>query len=504
MNRTTTAPTQPRILAKPAPAPAAQDALAALELAARLCAALEAEGISYCHWKSNNALDRSASGENDLDLLVSRSDADRFMGLLTRLGFKPVHPPFDKQMVGVTDYFGFDEPSGRLIHVHAHFQLVMGHDMTKNIRLGIETPYLASARRDGLFFVPAVEFEYVVFVLRMMLKHCTWDAMLTGEGNMKASERRELAWLQERKDPARVLDLLSAHLPFLDAGLFRACERALEPGKSAFSRAASASRLQKLLQPGARYPAALDVFLKFWRRGTLMLRRRIPRHTPRYTPRTGGLMIAILGGDGAGKTTALSGLHAWLSHTFETTRVHMGKPAWSPLTVTLRSALKFGQLLGLYPLETSFEETLQQKSPVSPGYPYLIREVCRARRPLYHLRAGAPQRSARRAGALRPFPYGADRADGRPAGRAFHPRHAGRPARRPVPGPAHAKPLCPLAGVAGGGLLQAHPGARPSGRAARASRPGRGAQDRRGTRLGAQAFFRDLGAAMGGHRRAGH
>ena len=59
-----------------------------LALTYRLCQALEAERITYCHWKSNNALDRSASGDNDLDLLVSRADVPRFTGILYRLGFK--------------------------------------------------------------------------------------------------------------------------------------------------------------------------------------------------------------------------------------------------------------------------------------------------------------------------------------------------------------------------------------------------------------------------------
>jgi thymidylate kinase len=90
-------------------------------------------------------------------------------------------------------------------------------------------------------------------------------------------------------------------------------------------------------------------------------------------------MIAILGGDGAGKTTAVDALHAWLSKNFESTRVHMGKPAWSWLTIIVRSILKVGQILRFYPLEASFDETLEQKSLISPGYPYLIREVCRAR-----------------------------------------------------------------------------------------------------------------------------
>jgi len=90
-------------------------------------------------------------------------------------------------------------------------------------------------------------------------------------------------------------------------------------------------------------------------------------------------MIAILGGDGAGKTTAVDALHPWLAKNFEAIKIHMGKPAWSWTTLAVRSILKAGQMLGLYPLEASFDETIQQKSLVSPGYPYMIREVCRAR-----------------------------------------------------------------------------------------------------------------------------
>ena len=53
-----------------------------------LCKTLEAERIDYCHWKSNAALDCSAKGDNDLDLLVGRADIQRFIEILYRLGFK--------------------------------------------------------------------------------------------------------------------------------------------------------------------------------------------------------------------------------------------------------------------------------------------------------------------------------------------------------------------------------------------------------------------------------
>jgi hypothetical protein len=54
-------------------------------LVQELCKLMELEGITYCHWKSNNALDRSASGINDLDLLVSRADTDQFNRILNDL-----------------------------------------------------------------------------------------------------------------------------------------------------------------------------------------------------------------------------------------------------------------------------------------------------------------------------------------------------------------------------------------------------------------------------------
>jgi hypothetical protein len=90
-------------------------------------------------------------------------------------------------------------------------------------------------------------------------------------------------------------------------------------------------------------------------------------------------MIALIGGDGAGKSTAVNGLYDWLSKSFDATWVHMGKPAWSLTTTAVRGCLKVGQLLGLYPLESTMRVTLEQRSLVSPGYPWLLREACRAR-----------------------------------------------------------------------------------------------------------------------------
>lgn len=349
-----------------------------LPLIQELCNELTIENIAYCHWKSNDVLDRSASGENDLDLLVSRADITRFSEILYRLGFKSAKTPPENQMPGVSDFFGYDKEAERFTHVHAHYQLIVGHDMTKNYRLPIEKAYLESAVQSDLFNIPMLEFEYIVFIIRMTLKHSTWDTILGRQGKLKTAERRELAFLTARINQERVKKILYRFLPYIEEDLFNDCVHAIQRNSSTWTRIKTGHQLQIRLQVYARRSLLTDTFLKLWRRVVFIIRWRVYKSSSKYQLESGGAMIAIVGGDGAGKSTAVAGLHSWLSEYFLTTKVHMGKPAWSWTTITIRGILKIGKLLGLYPWG-SYLEKQNQRSIVSPEYPWLLREVCRAR-----------------------------------------------------------------------------------------------------------------------------
>ena len=323
----------------------AERSAAPLPLVTALREALAAEAVAYCHWKSNDALDRAVSGESDLDLLIAHRDAERFTAVIRALGFRDARSPSIRQMPNVFHAYALDEPSGRLVHIHAHYRLVLGDDTTKNYRLPIEDAYLASVGRAGADVLalptPAPAFELVVFVVRMMLKHSTWDAIVSHKGRLAQSETRELEFLTRRADLEQARALVREHLGFIGAGLWDRCLRCVEGEGRDWERIGAAHRLERALAPHARRRPGPDAMVRLWRRGRIMVRRHVlHRPQPRGRLENGGALIAVVGGDGAGKSTIVDELHAWLSRDLATTKVHLGQPPSSLTSSVVRRVWK--------------------------------------------------------------------------------------------------------------------------------------------------------------------
>jgi thymidylate kinase len=350
------------------------------DLIIRLCTVLNEQGIQYCHWKSNAALDRSLRGENDLDLLVSRADAGKFTDILSNLEFKLAHEPSNTEIPGILNYYGYDARSDVLVHVHAHYQLILGHDGSKNYHLPIEKEYLASAVACGLLKIPSAEFELFVFVIRMVLKHSAWDSILTRQGRLTPSEQHELRYYLEVVTQDNVNHILRTLLPWFDGKLFEACLDSLQTSYPIWKRIQAANQLQNLLTVYARHPRIIAVGMNLQWRISDILRRRVFQNGSKKHFSNGGLLIGVVGGDGAGKTTLVNELTRWFSKNFQTTQFHLGKPEWSFGTILVRGILKIGRTAGLYPFERAeILYTTDERAIPFPGYPWLIREVCTAR-----------------------------------------------------------------------------------------------------------------------------
>ena len=176
-----------------------------------------------------------------------------------------VLPPA-REVPGVSHYYGLDRPSGRLVHVHAHFRLVLGDDTTKNFWLPIEAAYLASRSRTGCCPYPPRSTSSPCWC-------CAWCSSTrpgmpssSGAGPVRqraagtgvaAAPYRLGAGRGRRRDPPA--------LPRRGVAGVSPGDRA---GRSRFERMRAADRLVRALESCARRPRGKDTALRVARRVT--------------------------------------------------------------------------------------------------------------------------------------------------------------------------------------------------------------------------------------------
>jgi hypothetical protein len=285
-------------------------------------------GIPHCAWKSNEHLDDALYGRTDLDLLVARESATAFRRLAADHDLKALGTHPGLALPGVEHYLGLDRASGRLFHLHVHFRIVLGEPFVKSYRVPLERELLAHTRELRGVRVPSAELELAVLAIRTLMKYRARDAvkdvLAIRSPGIPAPTHRELDWLrgQTTLESLRAVVDASAALPsqvILDfvaltgrrpragLGLIRlraGARHAMAP----FARRSA---------PAARLAYARAIAARAWR-------RRLRRGEPRLTPTSGGLGIALVGADGAGKSTIANETARWLSWKLETRVRYLG------------------------------------------------------------------------------------------------------------------------------------------------------------------------------------
>lgn len=296
----------------------------------RLIEALNANGIRYCHWKSNIALGEGLAGLTDIDLLVHRHDADAFRLVLAQCRFRPAGGPDGGSFPSTEHYFGLDKKTARLVHVHAYFKVITGESLAKNFHLPIEEMLLENTRMEQSVRVPTKGAELVVFTIRMLLKHTTLVELALFCRDRK-SFRKECASLIDADSIEEAVQLVEKWLPTLDRRLFEQCVLALRVPAPLLSRLRLARRVRSSLRLYIRKSQAqaswsgLTTF-------TRMLMRRLAGSPERLRLRSGGVLVAFIGPEATGKTTLINEIYGWLGEHFGVERVHAGKPPSTKMT----------------------------------------------------------------------------------------------------------------------------------------------------------------------------
>jgi thymidylate kinase len=138
-----------------------------------------------------------------------------------------------------------------------------------------------------------------------------------------------------------------AHLPFVEVDLWRECLATWTDPRSVPRRLVTGRKLVRALRPHGRRSGPHDLSLRVVRRirwGTRAYLFRIPA---RKRLARAGATVAVVGGDGAGKSTAVAGTMAWLAGPLRARRLHLGKPRPSPLTVAVKGPMYLARSVGM-------------------------------------------------------------------------------------------------------------------------------------------------------------
>jgi energy-coupling factor transporter ATP-binding protein EcfA2 len=302
-----------------------------LKVLDELFAQLDDQEIRYCHWKSNEHLGPSLVGDTDVDILVDRKAIVALTRILGETNFKRFVVKPGRGYPGIEDYVGFDSATGTLTHLHVHYQLTLGEKFLKGHRLPWEELYLSTRIRDERYgiYVTDPHLELLVLVVRAVMKLRARDIALEllGKPYLGGGMLRELRWLADRTDRGRLQEVAAGLvgenaarlLPTMLAGRrptvrqLQAFGRRAEPALSTYRLYGAADTIRQMT---TREWRAIWWKVKNWYHGA-------PTKSTRTLPQ-GGLFVAVLGVDGAGKSTLTSALADWLSHEVAVTTTYGG------------------------------------------------------------------------------------------------------------------------------------------------------------------------------------
>ena len=268
---------------------------------------LDKAGIRYCHWKSNEHLDASATGDTDLDMLFSATERTALEAVLAECGLKRFRSVHTAQYNAIEDFIGFDGTEAKIWHLHLHYRLTLGEKHLKGYTLPWTEKILDSRIFNEEFgiYTSSCETELFLLFMRMSLKLRLRDAgKKIGKDDIK-----ELEWLYERADAESTVSLAKSFLNDAVATEYRRLI-SIRPTKKN-----QLKKLQKLLRKSMKcftsYSAAGSFVARSrrelcWLFGGVGRRLGLNSLTPsrRISP-SGGALVAVLGCDGAGKSTTL-------------------------------------------------------------------------------------------------------------------------------------------------------------------------------------------------------
>jgi hypothetical protein len=316
-------------------APASE--LIVLSVYAPLIYGFAREHVAWCYWKSGRRAAAALSGKTDLDILVAPASQHEARRVLLECGFRMFTPVADRADPSVECYLSYDEPSGQIAHVDLHTRLTLGGALLKTHRLPWEESLIRRAAPRGGMQLPLLDpaSEAVLLVTRACLELRRSDPTVARNWSLTtekfALDRALLAARVNREAVrARAAELL-------DEEIATPLAEALFDPRPLQNQRDLRRRLRRNLSRFRTY-GGVEGFVRGASRGCSAAAGTLNRHRlhwPRPWNRRvpgGGIIVAVLAVDGAGKSTLVRGICAWLGQEVDVLPMYFGtgdgRPSW--------------------------------------------------------------------------------------------------------------------------------------------------------------------------------
>ena len=294
-----------------------------LEVCKQLFDQWNKQGVRYCHWKSNEHLLEGLNGETDLDVFVLPQDKKLAEELLTKSLYIECVTQKGGCYPNVTEWIGFDKNTGKLVHVHLHYQIITGTKYCKEYVFPINDLIISTRVLDSStnIYVTDPNLEIIILYSRIALKAIKKKAI-----SIDNSDVREIDYLKSKIQKDKVACLCNKLIGDKGEDLFSFIVKT-ELSSSDWYRVFLIA--EKWLKPYRKYNK-IHVFFRhyyFYLRGIFLhiANNKFNRfYISKKTLPGRSVAICFLGQDGSGKSTVTIELCKWLNWKLSAHRFYLG------------------------------------------------------------------------------------------------------------------------------------------------------------------------------------
>ncbi|UCS92961.1 hypothetical protein KZP23_20210 [Echinicola marina] len=291
--------------------------------------ALQQSGIRFLHWKGNQHIMDSLEGKSDMEILVDPKHKETFESILRKLKFRKAISPKWNTYPKVEDWIGFDQKTGNLLHLHTHYAIVTGVKYVKHLYLPWLEEYFSQLKTDEKsgWPIPKPELESLVLFIRIWAKMPLTNRIKKAPEVSKERLEELVGLLQQCEDQKLLKTCWNLQLKIPEGFMDAVKKIRLEADQKETVRIAKYfyTQVKRHYRKSWISSLAQSYYYTYYLKVTSFFFRFFSPMSYKKKLLTGGKIMALVGSDGAGKSTLCEDIVKWLTFKLDTHYFYMGK-----------------------------------------------------------------------------------------------------------------------------------------------------------------------------------